>query len=80
MRDWMQIRKKGEMHYVLFYGVLGWGLLTAVLFQLIQHFAFEKSITIESVLITTTIFVIGGYFWGKFMWKFYERAIVDKDE
>lgn len=80
MGDWTQIRKKGEKHFILFHGVLGWGLLTGILFQAIQHFVFGKPITIAGVLITMIAFAIGGYFFGKIMWNSYERATGNKGE
>ena len=30
--------KKGKWHFILWRGVIGWGIPTAVLFKLIMHF------------------------------------------
>lgn len=80
MRDWNQIRKKGEKHFIVFYGVLGWGLLTGILFQAIQHFVLGKPITIAGVSIIIITFTIGGYFFGKVMWNSKERATRNSGE
>jgi len=80
MRDWTEIRKKGEKHYILFYKVLGWGLLTGILFQVIQHFVFGRPVTIESALIIAVVFAVCGFLFGKVMWNSNERAIGNRGE
>src|SRR5256885_15908896 len=37
---WAKLRKLGRTQYVLRYGVLGWGIPTAILFSLIQGYRF----------------------------------------
>ena len=80
MRDWTQTRKKGEKHFILVYGVLIWGLLSGILFQVIQYFVFGKPITIAGGLLSMIIFAICGYFFGKFLWIINERAAGNRVE
>jgi phosphate/sulfate permease len=55
--------------YILFNGVLGWGVPTALLFQLIMHFAGEKDF-FDGIFSSLIIFPITGILFGYFMWKF----------
>lgn len=80
MGDWTQTRKKGKKRFILVYGVLFFGLLSGVLFQVIQYFVFSKPITITGVIIPMILFPVCGYFWGKVMWNRNERAIGNIDE
>lgn len=62
-----KIIKKGRMNYILFHGVLAWGVVTAILFLLIQHFTGVPQ-TLESIALSLVLFPIGGIFWGSLMW------------
>lgn len=35
---WERIRRRGMVRFVLLRGVVGWGVLTAVLYTLVMHF------------------------------------------
>jgi hypothetical protein len=70
---WTDLSKLGRKRFVLFYGVLGWGIPTAILFALIQSYLdgwdqFPYHLT-QALL----IFPLGGVVWGRVMWKFLER-------
>lgn len=80
MPDWTQTRKKGERHFILVYGVLFWGLLSGILFLVIQYFVFGKTLTNANVFISMIIFAICGYFFGKFLWIINERAAGNRVE
>jgi hypothetical protein len=64
--------KKGKWHFILWHGVIGWGIPTAVLFKLIMHFTGETSF-IDGLLTTLIIFPIGGIFFGAIIWVIMNR-------
>jgi len=59
---------KGKLHYVLWNGVFVWGVTTAVLFSLIQHFISNKPFT-ENIWISLIMFPISGIIFGLVMWS-----------
>ena len=65
----MRTVQKGMMRFVLVSGVLGWGIPTAILFSIIQHFTGTPQ-TISTVAFSLVLFPIGGLFWGAAMWWF----------
>ena len=62
----------GRNRFVLFRGVLGWGLLTALLFFGWSCYSEESMSTLE-VVIAFIVFPLGGIFWGAFMWSFLKK-------
>ena len=58
--------------YVLRYGVLGWGVPTAVLFSIIQYYMDGGSLLVHLVP-ALILFLIGGIFFGRFMYRSLER-------
>lgn len=72
---WGTTRAGGKKRFIWLQGVLGWGVLTAVLVALLQkwlgpdthHFG-------KDLLIGLIIYPIGGYFWGWSMWALTERS------
>ncbi len=64
--------EKGKWSYVFKHGVLGWGVLTAILWSVIMHFIDRMPFT-ESILLALVLFPVGGLFWGLFMWFFISR-------
>ncbi|GGW64009.1 hypothetical protein [Alishewanella tabrizica] len=64
--------QKGKWSYVLKHGVLGWGVLTAILWSAIMHFIGSIPFT-ESIFLALVLFSIGGVFWGLCMWFFINR-------
>ncbi len=72
---------KGEWHYIFVYGVLGWGVSTAVLFSLLQ--GFFGYVGFFGVLpLSLILFPIGGLFWGLYMWSYlgkqYAKAVNER--
>ncbi|MFD1007484.1 MULTISPECIES: hypothetical protein [Oceanisphaera] len=61
--------QKGMLRFVLVIGVLGWGIPTAILFSIIQHFTGTPQ-TINIVALSLVLFSVGGLFWGATMWWF----------
>lgn len=58
--------------YVLRYGVLGWGVPTAVLFSLIR-FYLDGGSFLAHLVPALILFPIGGIFFGRFMYRSLER-------
>lgn len=61
-----------KWRFVFRYGVLGWGIITGVLFQIFGVITGSKN-TLVSWPLTIGIFMIGGLFWGLFMWHWIQR-------
>ena len=58
----------GRKRYILFHGILGWGLLTALLFTGWSFYSKER-MSIAEVAIPFIVFPFGGIFWGAAMWS-----------
>lgn len=72
---WEKLRAKGEWDFILKYGVLLWGVGTAVLFSLFFPMAMGGKMPSLSVFaLSIVLFPIGGIAWGHFMWIFGENA------
>lgn len=69
-----KIRKLGRGKFVLRYGVLGWGISTAILFSLIMGFTEGWDGFVFKLIPALIIFPLGGFVWGRFMWAFLERT------
>jgi hypothetical protein len=69
-----KIRKLGRGKFVLRYGVLGWGISTAILFSLIMGFTEGWDGFVFKLIPALIIFPLGGFVWGRLMWAFLERT------
>lgn len=70
---WQKIREKGKWNYIIIYGVLLWGISTAILFSII--FPLIKGETSWLIFpLSLVIFPIGGMGWGCSMWLYMENA------
>ncbi len=69
---WQQIHKQGFVRFVLIRGVLGWGIVTAILYSLLM-WVFSDSDMSRLLPISLVIFPIGGLLWGAFIWWFSDR-------
>lgn len=66
--------EKGKWSYIFKYGVLFWGVLTAILFSALMHFTTSVPFTFTDIIfIALALFPIGGFFWGLAMWFFLVR-------
>jgi len=78
---WALIREKGRKSYVIKYGVIGWGVSTAILFILLfallqnEHYSLSKFLTI--LIPSLIVFPLGGVFWGLYMWNYLEAKYVN---
>ena len=69
---WAMATVLGRRRFVLRYGVLGWGVPTAILFALIQAFIYGHEF-LPQLLSALVLFPISGIFLGYFMWKRMEQ-------
>lgn len=76
-----QLMDKGKWPYILVYGVLGWGVSTAILFSLLQAFLGEVAF-LDVLSLSLILFPIGGLFWGLYMWSYlgkqYAKAVNER--
>jgi hypothetical protein len=71
---WAKFSKLGRTQYVLRYGVLGWGVSTAILFALIQGYLHGWDGFLFQLIPALILFPLGGILWGRYMWKLLERT------
>jgi hypothetical protein len=66
---WARLQADGPLRFVLFRGVLGWGVPTAVIFAFLTapFDAFHESFT-KSLLRSLVLFPLFGIVWGLAMW------------
>lgn len=67
-----RIIEKGKKHFVLYYGVLAWGLTTGIVFSIFQHVVGNVQ-TFKTILVHAVIFSVGGVFWGLFLWRYINK-------
>jgi len=60
--------KQKKFRFILLVGVLGWGVTTAILFQLIKHFTGEESF-FDGITLSLIIFPIIGVLFGYTLWN-----------
>jgi hypothetical protein len=70
---WEKLSKLGRSQFVLRYGVLGWGIPTAILFALWQSYANGFDGFLFKLIPALILFPLGGILWGRFMWWFLTR-------
>jgi hypothetical protein len=77
-----QLHAKGRKHYIFYWGVLGWGLLTFLLksswrwYHLYRWHAPARGDLYESLLIELPLWLVAGYFFGASMWKNLEEELI----
>jgi hypothetical protein len=68
MKTHQQIIDQGIIRFVLLKGVIGWGIPTAMVYQLIR-FMIEDKPFLEGLISSLIIFAFMGFFWGLTLWK-----------
>lgn len=68
-----KLMKLGRNRFVLLFGVLGWGVPTAILFVLIQCYQNGWDNFLFQLIPALVLFPLGGIAWGHVMWKLLER-------
>ncbi len=61
-----------RFHYILRYGVLGWGLATGILWSAVMTW-WGPGPFLVYLAIALVLFPIGGWFWGAIMWRMIQR-------
>jgi len=72
--QWQKTRKLGRRRFIIRYGVLRWGLCTALLWSTLMYFWNEPGQFWVTLGIGVALFPIGGYGWAAAMWRINERA------
>ncbi len=73
MDRWEKTRTIGKLRFILVYGVVIWGLITAALYSVITYF-WQHPEPWYSVFITSFIvFPVMGIVWGLLVWHFSEK-------
>jgi hypothetical protein len=70
---WAKFSKLGRTQYVLRFGVLGWGIPTAILFALIQSYRQGSGGFLFELIPALIIFPLGGILFGRIMWWMMEK-------
>lgn len=70
---WERTRSKGKWNFIIKYGVVFWGLLTAVLCSLFISLVLRKASFFEILPLSLVLFPIGGIAWGLAMWNYTEK-------
>ncbi len=60
--------RQGKWRYIFLYGVLGWGIGSAILYSLFLHITGSAHFT-SSIKLALILFPIAGFFWGLVMWR-----------
>jgi len=70
---------KGKWHYICVYGVLGWGVSTAILFSLLQVYSGEAAF-FDVLPLSLILLPIVGLFWGLYMWSYLGKLYTKIDQ
>jgi hypothetical protein len=65
---------QNKFRFILLKGFLGWGIPTAIIFQLIMHFTGERNF-FDGLILSLIIFPITGIIFGYFLWKTKSRKL-----
>ena len=74
MEKWVKKREKGNQHFVLVNGVLGWGVITAILWSVLMELIEPSQNIWVRPIIALIIFPIAGIAFGHLMWNKSEKA------
>ncbi len=71
---WERTRQIGRRKFVLYYGVLGWGLICGILYSFIDLLLHKESFSWDGFMINLIVFPLGGIWMGNWLWKKTERG------
>lgn len=81
LAKWQTVRAKGKQHFVIYHGVLGWGLWMFIVMTLFAHLqqvnyvmSALTSLSISIVLINLVLWAFGGWLFGLWVWHASEKA------
>ena len=73
-QKWDELREKlGRKGFIWKYGVIRWGILTAILSSLMMGAWKGWEHLYVSLPVALIVFPIGGYFWGSMVWASMEK-------
>jgi hypothetical protein len=74
LRGWAKTRTLGQSAFILKYGILGWGVPTAILWSVLV--AADEGLAALPILLlfALTLFPVGGYVFGRVLWAVLERS------
>ena len=77
----LKMRALSKRQYIIRHGVLGWGLMTGILFTLWQTLIDHNPDYAQPWFILLDVFIwgIGGYFWGLITWNSMQRRKAASD-
>lgn len=67
------ILAKGRGHFVVVWGMLIFGVSSAILFAAIMSMVDDDLPFWPMLWLSLILFPVGGYFWGAIMWRFFEK-------
>ncbi|MFF2887364.1 hypothetical protein [Paenibacillus sp. NPDC057967] len=75
---WELTRAKGKKNYVIWNGVVGWGIPAGLLFTAIWNYINHKEIVFnqdfyQTLIISLVVFSLGGMIFGLWIWNWTEK-------
>ncbi|QYR19613.1 hypothetical protein KZ483_17105 [Paenibacillus sp. sptzw28] len=77
-RKWEKLRAKGKKNFIIFNGVISWGVPTAILYTFLMSFMENYSLRFnrdffEMLILSIVLFPFGGIFFGLWVWSWTEK-------
>lgn len=73
MRTWSQTREMGKLKYIFKYWVVYWGICTASLYFMFEHFGTSWEHWVRDLIVALIIFPFVGFIAGHLMWNENEK-------
>lgn len=84
MQRWEITRRKGRGRFILVWGVLAWGIGTGItsslMIYLFMNYLRPGLFKVSSLFPLAVACLVGGIFWGYFMWRIAEKAFLAHHE
>ena len=77
LRRWESIRRKGKARFILFTGVLGWGLTTFVIMTFLFNRKNQRMQSPEGIAGSAVIWALGGICFGWCIWGISEKKYLN---
>lgn len=78
LSKWEKTRKLGKFKYILIYGVILWGIPTAVFWSFLMQYINPMDSIYYWLIPAIFTFPIGGVFYGDFTWNRFEKIYSSK--